>query len=71
MRKFEQAAYSNLTNVHWGMALDLSSAYNRSPIAFGSRGWEQQQVSKQLASFDFRPWPRNPEVGKRDCSHII
>jgi hypothetical protein len=70
VQKFEQGVYT-MTDVRWGMALDLSSADNRSPIAFGSHGWEQQQVSNQLAayllaSFDFR---RNPEVGKRDCSH--
>jgi hypothetical protein len=68
MRKFEQGVYT-MADVRWGMALDLSSADNRSPIAFGSHGWEQQQVSRQLLSFDFRAWPRDPGVGKRDCSH--
>ncbi len=43
MRKFEQGIYT-VTDVRWGMALDLSSADNRSPIAFGSHGWENQQV---------------------------
>lgn len=37
-----------VTDVRWGMALDLSSADNRSPIAFGSHGWENQQVSARL-----------------------
>ena len=44
MRKFEQGVYT-VTDVRWGMALDLSGADNRSPIAFGSHGWENQQVS--------------------------
>ncbi|KAH9956587.1 hypothetical protein BJV74DRAFT_790305 [Russula compacta] len=47
MRKFEQGVYT-VTDVRWGMALDLSSADNRSPIAFGSHGWENQQ-------WEFRP----------------
>ena len=50
MRKFEQGVYT-MTDVRWGMALDLSSADNRSPIAFGSHGWEQQQVSKAVGIF--------------------
>jgi len=33
MRKLEQGVYT-MTDVRWGMALDLSSADNRSPIAF-------------------------------------
>jgi hypothetical protein len=45
MRKFEQGIYT-VTDVRWGMALDLSSADNRSPIAFGSHGWENQQVGR-------------------------
>jgi hypothetical protein len=44
MRKFEQGVYT-VTDVRWGMALDLSNGDNRSPIAFGSHGWENQQVS--------------------------
>jgi hypothetical protein len=44
MRRFEQGIYT-VADVRWGMALDLSSADNRSPIAFGSHGWENQQVS--------------------------
>jgi len=44
MRKFEQGVYT-ATDVRWGMALDLSSEDNRSPIAFGSHGWENQRVS--------------------------
>jgi len=44
MRKFEQGIYT-VTDVRWGMALDLSNGDNRSPIAFGSHGWENQQVS--------------------------
>jgi hypothetical protein len=44
MRKFEQGIYS-VADVRWGMALDLSSEDNRSPIAFGSHGWENQRVS--------------------------
>ena len=52
MRKFDQGVYT-VTDVRWGMALDLSSADNRSPIAFGSHGWDQQQVSKHLVFFGF------------------
>jgi hypothetical protein len=48
MRKFEQGVYT-ATDVRWGMALDLSSADNRSPIAFGSHGWENQRVSIDLS----------------------
>ena len=44
MRKFEQGVYT-VTDVRWGMALDLPNGDNRSPIAFGSHGWENQQVS--------------------------
>ena len=44
MRKFEQGVYT-VTDVRWGMALDLSNGDNRSPIAFGSHGSENQQVS--------------------------
>ena len=48
MRKFDHGIYT-VTDVRWGMALDLSSADNRSPIAFGSHGWENQQVSARLS----------------------
>jgi hypothetical protein len=44
MRKFEHGVYT-VSDVRWSMALDLSSADNRSPIAFGSHEWENQQVS--------------------------
>ena len=44
MRKFEQGIYT-VSDVRWGMALDLPNGDNRSPIAFGSHGWENQQVS--------------------------
>lgn len=44
MRKFEQGVYT-VTDVRWGMALDLSKGDTRSPIAFGSHGLENQQVS--------------------------
>jgi hypothetical protein len=50
MRKFGHGVYT-VTDVRWGMALDLSSADNRSPIAFGSHGWENQQVSARLYIF--------------------
>lgn len=63
MRKFEQGFYT-VTDVLWRMALDLSSTDKWSPISFGSYGWGQQQVSMRLASFDFRAWPQNPEVGE-------
>ncbi len=43
-RKLEPGLYT-ATDVRWGMALDLSGADNRSLIAFGSHGWENQQVS--------------------------
>jgi hypothetical protein len=63
MRKIDQGVYT-VTDVRWGMALDLSSADNRSPIAFGSHGWDQQQVSKLLVSFDLPGLARNLGVGK-------
>ena len=73
MRKFEQGVYT-MTDVRWGMALDLSSADVRSPIAFGSHGWEQQQVSRQSLLFDFRAPGR--ETRKLACEtahthHIV
>jgi hypothetical protein len=46
-RKFEQGVYT-VSDVRWGMALDLPNGDNRSPIAFGSHGWENQQ-------WEFRP----------------
>ncbi|KAN0103699.1 hypothetical protein V8E52_011724 [Russula decolorans] len=42
MRKFEQGRYT-ATDVRWGMTLDLSGADNRSLIAYGSHGRENQQ----------------------------
>ncbi|KAI0287758.1 hypothetical protein BC826DRAFT_900182, partial [Russula brevipes] len=42
MRKFERGVYT-MMDVRWGMALDLSGADNRTPIAFGPHGWENQQ----------------------------
>ncbi|KAI9508635.1 hypothetical protein F5148DRAFT_979517 [Russula earlei] len=42
MRRFEQGVYT-ATDVRWGMALDLSGEDNRSPIGFGSHGWENQR----------------------------
>jgi len=42
--KFQPGIYTT-TDVRWGMALDLSGADNRSLIAFGSHGWDNQQVS--------------------------
>ncbi|KAI9450383.1 hypothetical protein BJY52DRAFT_1125963, partial [Lactarius psammicola] len=42
------------TDVRWGMALDLSGADNRSLIAFGSHGWENQQASPSFASRFFQ-----------------
>jgi hypothetical protein len=44
MRKLVPGLYT-ATDVRWGLALDLSSADNRSLIAFGLHGWENQQVS--------------------------
>ena len=43
MRKFEQGRYT-ATDVRWGMTLDLSGANNRSLIAYGFHGQENQQV---------------------------
>jgi hypothetical protein len=63
MRKFEHGAYT-VTDVRWGMALDLSSADNRSPIAFGSHGWENQQVSA-FSFFFFLVSPWTPEFAER------
>jgi hypothetical protein len=64
MRKFEQGAYT-VTDVRWGMALDLSSADNRSPIAFGSHGWENQQVSTVSLLFLFLVSLWTPESAER------
>jgi len=63
MRKFEQGVYT-MTDVRWGMALDLSNADNRSPIAFGSHGWENQQVSKLCRLLAFRARAAKPGHGK-------
>ena len=43
-RKLEPGLYT-ATDGRWGLSLDLSGADNRSLIAFGSHGWENQQVS--------------------------
>jgi hypothetical protein len=43
MRKLEQGHYT-ATDVRWGMALDLSGADNRSLIAYGFHGLENQQA---------------------------
>jgi hypothetical protein len=42
-RKLEQGRYT-ATDVRWGMTLDLSGADNRSLIAYGFNGQENQQV---------------------------
>ncbi|KAH9173194.1 hypothetical protein EDB89DRAFT_1812301, partial [Lactarius sanguifluus] len=42
-----------VTDVRWGMALDLSGADNRSVIAFGSHGWENQQWEFQSCGSGF------------------
>ena len=52
LRKFDHGVYT-VADVRWGMALDLSSADNRSPIAFGSHGWENQQVSARFTFLSF------------------
>jgi hypothetical protein len=62
MHKFEQGVYT-VSDVRWGMALDLSSADNRSPIAFGSHGWENQQVSAVSLFFLVSLW--TPESAER------
>ena len=67
MRKFDQGVYT-VTDVRWGMALDLSSADNRSPIAFASHGWDQQQVSNQLVSFDFTGLAVEPGSRQRETA---
>ena len=46
-RKLEPGIYT-ATDLRWGMSLDLSGSDNRSLIAFGSHGWENQQVSTAL-----------------------
>jgi hypothetical protein len=46
-RKLEPGLYT-ATDVRWGLSLDLSGSDNRSLIAFGSHGWENQQVSAAL-----------------------
>ena len=43
IRKLEQGRYT-ATDVRWGKVLDLSGADNRSLIAFGFHGLENQQV---------------------------
>lgn len=49
-RNFEQGRYI-VTDAHSGMALDLSGADNRSLIAFGFHGWENQQARPIRPSF--------------------
>ena len=44
IRKLEQGRYT-ATDVRWGKVLDLSGADNRSLIAFGFHGLENQQAS--------------------------
>ncbi|KAI9439118.1 hypothetical protein H4582DRAFT_117902 [Lactarius indigo] len=51
-RKLEPGLYT-VTDVRWGMALDLSGADNRSVIAFGSHGWENQQWEFQSCGSGF------------------
>jgi len=43
MQKFEQGRYT-ATDVRWGMTLDLSGADDRSLIAYGFHGRENQQA---------------------------
>jgi hypothetical protein len=50
VRKFEQGRYI-MTDARSGMVLDLSGADNRSLIAFGFHGWENQQARPILPSF--------------------
>jgi hypothetical protein len=58
IRKFEQGVYT--VDVRWGMALDLPNGDNRSPIAFGSYAWENQQVNVERLTLG--PGPQNPGV---------
>ncbi|KAH9058120.1 hypothetical protein EDB87DRAFT_953047 [Lactarius vividus] len=51
-RKLEPGVYT-VTDVRWGMALDLSGADNRSVIAFGPHGWENQQWEFQSCGSGF------------------
>jgi hypothetical protein len=53
MRKFEQGRYT-ATDVRWGMTLDLSGADNRSLIAFGYHGRENQQARASRSFLSFR-----------------
>ncbi|KAI0263566.1 hypothetical protein BC834DRAFT_786051, partial [Gloeopeniophorella convolvens] len=48
----EQGLYT-VTDVRWGMALDLSGADSRSLIAFGAHGWENQQWEFQSCGAGF------------------
>jgi len=52
-RRFEQGRYI-VTDARSGLALDLSGADNRSLIAFGLHGWENQQVSPSSIIPPFR-----------------
>ena len=53
MRKFEQGRYT-ATDVRWGMTLDLSGADNRSLIAYGFHGRENQQARASRSFLSFR-----------------
>ena len=77
-QKLEQGRYI-VTDIRSGMALDLSGADNRSLIAFGLHGWENQQVRPSLRiahgflevltspSTFYPPWP--PIVRRRTVLH--
>jgi hypothetical protein len=49
-RKFEQGRYT-ATDIRWEMTLDLSAEDNRSLIAYGFHGQENQQARASRPSF--------------------
>lgn len=51
-RKLEPGIYT-ATDLRWGLSLDLSGGDNRSLIAFGSHGWENQQWEFQSCGAGF------------------
>jgi hypothetical protein len=53
MGKLEQGRYT-ATDVRWGMTLDLSGVDNRSLIAYGFHGQENQQARASRSFFSSR-----------------
>ena len=68
-RKLEPGIYT-ATDLRWGLSLDLSGSDSRSLIAFGSHGWENQQVSPSFASV-FQKTDHFPLLYSGSSSHVV